>query len=111
MNRIQEEAETGRNSEPWQELDHIQYANGVTRIDFYKAILMVEGQPIEFSIDTGCPVTIVPPRISPNDTQLTTKCTQAILGLNWLDKLEIGLQGSKNTNIIRNVINDEKREK
>ena len=38
-------------------------------------------------------------------TILTTesKNTQPILGLNWLDKLEIGLKGSKSTNIIRNL--------
>ena len=39
------------------------------------------------------------------------KNTQPLLGLDWLDKLEIGLQGIKSTNIIRNIINDEKSEK
>ena len=31
------------------------------------------------------------------------KNTQPLLGLDWLDKLEIGLQGSRETNIIRNI--------
>ena len=29
--------------------------------------------------------------------------TQLLLGLDWLDKLEIGLQGNRDTNIIRNI--------
>ena len=33
------------------------------------------------------------------------------MGLNWLDKLEIGLQGSKKTNVIRYVEEEEKRKK
>ena len=36
------------------------------------------------------------------------KNTQQFLGLDWLDKLEIGLQGSRNTNIIRNKVMDER---
>ena len=47
----------------------------------------------------------VPIRITEN------KDTQPVLGLNWLDKLEIGLKGSENTNFNRNVINDERRGK
>ena len=39
------------------------------------------------------------------------KNTQPLLGLDWLDKLEIGVQGSKNSNIIRNVNIDERSEK
>ena len=31
--------------------------------------------------------------------------TQLLLGLDWLDKLEIGLQGNRDTNIIRNKRN------
>ena len=114
--------------------------NGINRVDFYKAILLVEGQPIEFFIDTGSPVTIIPPIIFPEGIKPTTKCfvdvnknpikfrseamvevktektqvtlpilitekkiTQPLLGLDWLDKLEIGLQGSRETNIIRNI--------
>ena len=39
------------------------------------------------------------------------KTTQSLLGLDWLDKLEIGLQGSKKTNVIRHVEEDERRKK
>ena len=64
MNRVHEEDETDSNTEPWPEVDHIQSTNGVNRIDFYKATLLVEGQPIEFIIDTGSPITIIPPIIN-----------------------------------------------
>ena len=33
------------------------------------------------------------------------------MGLDWLDKLEIGLQGGKKTNVIRHVDEDERRER
>ena len=135
-------------TEPWPEIDHIQFVNGVNRIDFYKAILLVHGQPIEFIIDTCSPVTIIPPIITPKDIKKTTKTfvdvnknpikfkgeamvevkteksketlpilitenknTQPLLGLDWLDKLEIGLQGSKMTNVIRYVEEDDRRKK
>ena len=39
------------------------------------------------------------------------KNTQPLLGLDWLDKLEIGLKGSKKTNVIRHVEEDERRKK
>ena len=39
------------------------------------------------------------------------KHTQPLLGLDWLDKLEIGLQCSKKTNVIRHVEKDERRER
>ena len=39
------------------------------------------------------------------------KNTQPLLGLDWLDKLEIGLQGNTNTNIVRHIETDEKRQK
>ena len=39
------------------------------------------------------------------------KNTQPLLGLDWLDKLEIGLQGSKKTNVIRYVEEDDRRKK
>ena len=51
MNRIEEENETGGYTESWPEVDHIQSVSGVNRIDFYKAILFVEGQPIELIMD------------------------------------------------------------
>ena len=109
---------------------------------------MVQGQPIEFIIDTGSPVTIIPPIINTAEIHKTTKSfvdvnknpiifkgeamvevkmekknkitlpilitanknTQPLLGLDWLDKLEIGLQGNKNTNIIRHIETDERRQ-
>ena len=73
MNRIQEE-DIGSNTEPWPEIDHIQSVNGIIRIDFYKTILLVERQPIEFIIDTGSPVTIIPPIINPKNMKATPKC-------------------------------------
>ena len=39
------------------------------------------------------------------------KNAQPSLGLDWLDKLEIGLQGNKNTNIIRHIETDGRRQK
>ena len=39
------------------------------------------------------------------------KTTQPLMGLDWLDKLEIGLQGNKNTNIIRHIETDGRRQK
>ena len=148
MNRIQNENETGSNTEPKPEVDHILSANVVNRIDFYKAFLLVEGQPIEFIIDTGSPITIVPPIIIPKKLTKTTRCsegikknaikikgealvevktdkskvtlpilktenkdTQPLLGLDWLNKLEIGLQGSQNTNIIQNNTMDQRSTK
>ena len=117
-------------------------------MDFYKTILLVHGQPIEFIIDTGSPVTIIPPIINPKEIKATSKCfvdvnknpinfegeamvevktektktplpilitekknTQPLLRLDWLDKLEIGLQGSHETKIIRNITASEKGEK
>ena len=50
------------NTESWPEIDHIQSVNGINRVDFYKAILLVQGKPLEFVIDTGSPVTIIPRR-------------------------------------------------
>ena len=37
--------------------------------------------------------------------------TQPLLGLHWLDKNEIGLQGNRETNIIRNIEVNERGEK
>ena len=39
------------------------------------------------------------------------KNTQSLLGLDWLDKLEIGLQGSKKTNVISYMEDEERRKK
>ena len=147
MNRIQEK-DTGGNTEPWPEIDHIQSINGVNCVDFYKAILLVEGQPIEFIIDTGSPVTIIQPIDNLKNMEATPRCyvdvnknpkkfkgeavvevetersrvtipiiiaekgnTQPLLCLNWLDKLEIGLKGKRETNIIRNIEVIERGEK
>ena len=148
VSRIQKEPSTDSDTESWPEIDHIQSVNGINRIDFYKAILLVQGQPIEFIIDTGSPVTIIPPIINTAELYKTTKSfvdvnknpikfkgetmvevktekskitlpilitenknTQPLLGLDWLDKLEIGLQGNTNTNIIRYIETDESRQK
>ena len=148
VTRIQKEPSTDNNTESRPEIDHIQAVNGINRIDFYKAILLVQGQPIEFIIDTGSPVTIIPPIINTAETHKTTKSfvdvnknpirfkgetlvevktekskitlpilmtenkkTQPLLGLDWLDKLEIGLQGNTETNIIRHIETDERRQK
>ena len=42
---------------------------------------------------------------------LITENIQPLLGLDWLDKLEIGLQGSNEVNIIRNITASKKGEK
>ena len=73
VSRIKEMASSDSSTEPWPEIDHIQSVNGVNRVDFYKKILLVHGQPIEFIIDTGSPVTIVPPIITPKEKKKTTK--------------------------------------
>ena len=148
VNQIQNEPSTDSNTESWPEIDHIQAVNGINRIDFYKAKLLVQGQSIEVIIDTGSPVTIIPPIINTAEIHRTTKSfvgvnknpikfkgetmvevktekskitlpilitennnTQPLLGLVWLDKLEIGLQGNTNTNIIRHIETDERRQK
>ena len=135
-------------TESWPEIDHIHSVNGISRVDFYKAILLVQGQRPEFIIDTGSPVTIIPPIINALEIRKTTKCfvdvnknpigfegeslvevktgkcqktlsiliteneiTQPLLGLGWLDQLEIGLQGNNNTTIIRHIETDGRREK
>ena len=148
VSRIAEAASSDSNTEPWPEVDHIQSVNGINRVDFYKTILLVHGQPIEFIIDTGSPMTIIPPVVDLTEVKKTTKTfvdvnknaiklkgeamvevkteksreilpilitenknTQPLLGLDWLDKLEIGLQGSKKTNVIRHVTEDERRKR
>ena len=148
VSQLKEVVSSDSSTEPWPEIDHIQSVNGLNRVDFYKTILLVHGQPIEFIIDTGSPVTIVPPIITPKEIKKTTKTfvdvnknpirfkgeamvevkteksketlpilitenknIQPLLGLDSLDKLEIGLQGSKNTNVIRHIGEDEGRKK
>ena len=130
FSRVTEAVSSDSNTEPWPEIDHIQSVNGINRVNFYKTILLVHGQPIEFIIDTGSPLTIIPPIINPVEMKTTkpfvdvyknpikfkgeamvevkteknkeilpiliteNKNTPPLLGLDWLDKLEIGLQGS-----------------
>ena len=147
VSRKNEATSSDSNTEPWPEIDHIQSVNGINRVDFYKTILLIQGQPIEFIIDTGSPVTIIPPIFDVTKIKKPTKNfvdvnknpikfkeevlvevetkkskqilpilitesknTQPLLGLHWFDKLEIGLQGSKKTNVIRHVEEDERRE-
>ena len=74
VNRIHDEDETDCNNQPWSEVDHIQSTNGVNRIDFYKAILFIQGQPTEFIFDTGYPITILSPIINPKKLTKTSKC-------------------------------------
>ena len=64
VSRIKEMQTSDSQTESWPEIDHIQSVNGINRVDFYKAILLVQGQPIEFIIDTGSPVTIILPIIN-----------------------------------------------
>ena len=73
VSRIQKVPTKDNSTESWPEIDHIQSVNGINRIDFYKAILLVHGQPIEFIIDTDSPVTIIPPKISLVEIHKTTK--------------------------------------
>ena len=74
VSRIQKEPSTDSNTGSWPEIDHVQSVNGINRVDFYKAILLVQGQPIKIIFDTGSPVTIIPPIISPIEIHKTTKC-------------------------------------
>ena len=73
VNWIHEE-DTGSIIESWPEIDHIQSVNGINRVDFHKAVSLVEGKPIEFIIDTGSIVTIIPSIIIPKDFKTTSKC-------------------------------------
>ena len=148
VSRVNEATSSDSNTEKWPEIDQIQSVNSINRVDFYKTILLVQGQPIEFIIDTGSPLTSIPPIINVTETKKTTKNfvyvnknpikfkgevlvevktekgkeilpilitesknTQPLLGLDWLDKLEVGLQGSKKTSVIRHVEEDERRER
>ena len=48
--------------------------NVINRIDFFKAILLIQGQSIDLIIDIDSPVTIIPPIINPLEIRRTTKC-------------------------------------
>ena len=137
VNRMRIEDVLNNNTVSRPEKDQIQSVNDIFQIDFHKAILLVQGQPIDFIIDTSSPVTKFLPLFNPKETHKTTTCfvdvnknpvkfkgeammevrtetseetlpilttenrnTHPLMGLDWLDKLEIGLQGNKNTGII-----------
>ena len=70
---VQKEPSTDSNTESWPEIDHIQSVNSINWIDFYKAMLLVQEQPIVYNIDIGSPVTIIPPIIDTAETHKTTK--------------------------------------
>ena len=95
VSRIQKEPTTESSTESWPEIDHIQTVNGINRIDFYKAILLVHGQPIEFIIETGSEVQTEKSKVILSILITENKNTQPLLGLDWLDKLEIGFQETK----------------
>ena len=68
VSRVTKTVSSDSNTEPWPEIDHIQFVNDINRVDFYKTILLVHGQSIDFIIDTDSPVTIIPPLINPIET-------------------------------------------
>ena len=73
QNRQPDERGIRIGQQSWSEIDHIQSLNGINQIDFYKAILLVQGQPIESIIDTGSPVMIISPKNIPLELRKTTK--------------------------------------
>ena len=52
VNLVQEKPSSDSQTESWPEIGHIQSVNCINWIDFYKATLLVQGQTIEFIIDT-----------------------------------------------------------
>ena len=54
-------------SEEWPEVDHISIGQISNQTNFYKTTLLVDGQPIEFVVDTGSPITLIPPIIGLNN--------------------------------------------
>ena len=73
VSRIKEATSSDTSTDPWPEIDHIQFVKGVNRVDFYKTILLVHGHSKEFIIDTGSPVTNLPSIITPEEIKKTTK--------------------------------------
>ena len=67
--------------------------------------------PIKFQDETMVEVKTEKSKITLPILITENKNTQPLLGLDWLDKLEIGLQGNTNTNIIRHIVTDERRQK
>ena len=74
-----------------------------------KTFIDVNKNPIKFKgeamVEVKAEKSILPILITEN------KNTQPLLGLDWLDKLEIGLQGSKKTNVIRYREEEERKNK
>ena len=86
--------------------------NPVEKKKTTKIIVDVNKNPIKFKGEAMVEVMktekskeILPILITEN------KNTQTLLGPDWLDKLEIGIQGSKKTNVIRHVKEEERRKK
>ena len=71
----------------------------------------VNKNPIKFKGETMVEVRTVKNKITLPILLTENKNTQPLLGLDWLDKLEIGLQGNTNTNIIRHIETDQRRQK
>ena len=74
VNHSWEGDETGSSTEAWPEIDQIKSVNVVNRVDFFKATLLVEGEPKEFNINTGSRIIIIPQVIIPKDLKETAKC-------------------------------------
>ena len=76
-----------------------------------KCFVDVNKNPIEFKGEAIVEVKTEKTKVMLPILITEKKNTQPLLGLDWLDKLEIGLQGSHETNIIRNITTNEKGEK
>ena len=67
--------------------------------------------PIKFKGETMVEVKTEKSKITLPKLITENKNAQPLLGLDRLDKLEIALQGNTNTNIIRHIETDERRQK
>ena len=76
-----------------------------------KCFVDVNKNPIEFQGEAIVEVNTEKTKVMLPILITEKKNTQPLLGLDWLDKLEIGLRGSRETNIIRNITTNEKSEK
>ena len=76
-----------------------------------KSFVDVNKNPIKFKGETMIEVKTEKSKITLPILITENKNTQPLLGLDWLDKLEIGLQGNTNTNIIRHIETDKRRQK
>ena len=109
VSRIKEESVSDSQTESWPEVNLIQSVNVNNRIDFYKAILLVQVQPIEFIIDTGSPVTILPAIINPLELHKPTKCFVDV-NKNPIKFEKEGHCGSENGKMEKNATNISYRE-